>query len=117
VKEPAFPEDGDDGGFGLEEKADLGIVGGFYVGSAGRTEGGEFTRTPTEFSGFGKKIPILVVGTGPTAFYIVKSVGREPFGEAEFVGKGEVDPFALGAVPKSGVVDGEMGACGHTGRG
>jgi hypothetical protein len=117
VKKPAFSEDGNDGRFGLEEKADLGIVGGFYVGSAGRTEGGEFTGTPTEFSGFCKKIPILVVGTGPTTFHVVKAVGCEPFGEAEFVGKGEVDAFALGTVTQGGVVDGKMGPCGHTGRG
>jgi hypothetical protein len=113
VKKPTFSEDGDDGSFGFEEKADLRIVRGFYVGSTGGTEGGEFTGSPAEFSGFGEKIPILVVGTGPTAFDIVKSVGRESFGEAEFVGKGEVDPFTLSTIPKSGVVDGEMGACGH----
>jgi len=117
VKEPAFPENGDDGGFGLEEKPDLGIVGSFDVGSAGRAESGEFTGAPAEFSGFGKKIPILVVGTGPTAFHVVKSVGCEPFGETKFIGKGEVDAFALSTVAKGGVVDGEMGASGHGGRG
>jgi hypothetical protein len=117
VKKPTFSEDGDDGGLGLEEKEDLGVVGGFDIGPAGGTEGGEFTGTPVEFSSFGKKIPILVVGTGPTAFDVVKSVGREPFGEAEFVGKGEVDAFALGTVTQGGVVDGKMGPCGHTGRG
>jgi hypothetical protein len=117
VKEPAFPEDGDNRGFGLEEKTDLGIVGGLDAGSAGGAEGGEFTGTPVEFPGFGKKIPIFVVGAGPTAFHVVKSVGCEPFGETEFVGKGEVDAFALGTVPKSGVVDGKMGAYGHRGIG
>ena len=35
VQEPAFSEDGDDGGFRLEEEADLGIGGGVDVGSAG----------------------------------------------------------------------------------
>jgi len=45
----------------------------------------------------------------------VKSVGSEPFGEAEFIGKGEVDAFALSPIAKGGVVDGEMGACRHTG--
>ena len=42
VKEPAFSEDGDDGGFCFEEEADLGIGGGVDVGSAGGAEGGEF---------------------------------------------------------------------------
>jgi hypothetical protein len=117
VKKPAFSEDGNDGRFGLEEKADLGVVGGFDVRSASGAEGSKFTGAPTEFSGFGKKIPILVVGTGPTALHVVKSVGCEPFGEAEFVGKGEVDAFALGTIAKGGVVDGEMGAGGHGERG
>ena len=71
VKEPTFPEDGDDGGFGFEEEFDLGIGGGFDIRSAGGAEGGEFTGTPAEFSCFGKKIAIFVVGAGPTALDIV----------------------------------------------
>jgi len=113
VKEPTFSEDGDDGGFCLEEEADLGIGGGVDVGSAGGAEGGEFGGTPVEFSGLGEEVPILVVGTWPTAFDVVESVGGEALGEAKFIGEGEVDPFALGTIAQGGVVQGESGSGGH----
>ena len=107
VQEPAFAEDGDDGGFCFEEEADLGIGGGVDVGSAGGAEGGEFGGAPVEFSGLGKEVSILVVGAWPTAFDVVESVGSEAFGEAKFIGEGEVDAFALGTIAQGGVVKGE----------
>ena len=113
VKEPAFAEDGDDGGFCLEEEADLGIGGGVDVGSAGGAEGGEFGGAPVEFSGLGKEVSILVVGAWPTAFDVVETVGGEAFGEAKFIGKGEVNAFALGTIAQGGVVKGESGVGGH----
>lgn len=113
VKEPAFAEDGDDGGFRLEEEADLGIVGGVDVGSAGGAEGGEFGGAPVKFSGLDKEVSILVVGAWPTAFDVVESVGGEAFGEAKFIGEGEVDAFALGTIAQGGVVKGESGSGAH----
>jgi hypothetical protein len=86
MKEPAFSEDSDDGGFGFEEEFNLGIGGGFDVGSAGGAEGGEFTGTPAEFSCFCKKIAILVVRARPTSLDIVETIGGEPFGKAKFIG-------------------------------
>ncbi len=86
MKEPAFPKDSDDGGFGFEEEFDLGICGGFDIRAAGGSEGGEFTGAPAEFSCFGKKIAIFVVGSRPTAFHIVETVGGEAFGKAKFIG-------------------------------
>jgi hypothetical protein len=97
----------------LEEEADLGIVVGVDVRSAGGSEGGEFAGAPVEFSGLGKEIPILVVGAWPTAFDVVESVGSEAFGEAKFIGEGEVDAFALGTIAEGGVVKGESGVGGH----
>ena len=117
VKEPAFSEDGNDGGFRFEEETDLGVVGGFGVGAAGGAEGGEFTGTPAKFSCFDKKISIFVVGTWPTTFDIVDTVGGESFGEAKLIGKGEVNALALSAITQSSVVDGKMGSSGHRGRG
>ena len=116
VQEPAFSEDGDDGGFRLEEEADLGIGGGVDVGSAGGAEGGEFGGAPVEFSGLGKEVSILVVGAWPTAFDVVESVGGEAFGEAKFIGEGEVNAFALGTIAQGGVVKGESGVGGHRSR-
>ena len=113
VQEPAFAEDGDDGGFCFEEEADLGIGGGVDVGSAGGAEGGEFGGAPVEFSGLGKEVSILVVGAWPTAFDVVEAVGGEAFGEAKFIGEGEVDAFALGTIAQGGVVKGESGVGGH----
>jgi hypothetical protein len=113
VQEPAFPKDGDDGGFRLEEEADLGIGGGVDVGSAGGAEGGEFGGAPVEFSGLGKEVSILVVGSWPTAFDVVESVGGEAFGKAKFIGEGKVDAFALGTIAEGGVVKGESGVGGH----
>ena len=113
VQEPAFAEDGDDGGFRFEEEADLGIGGGVDVGSAGGAEGGEFGGAPVEFSGLGKEVSILVVGAWPTAFDVVESVGGEAFGEAKFIGEGEVDAFALSTIAQGGVVKGESGVGGH----
>jgi hypothetical protein len=86
VKEPAFPEDSDDGGFGFEEEFDLGIGGDLDVGSAGGAEGGQFARTPAEFSCLNKKIAIFVVGSRPTAFDVVEAIGGEAFGKAKFIG-------------------------------
>ncbi len=91
----------------------MGIVGGVDVGSAGGAEGGEFRGAPVEFSGLGKEVSILVVGTWPTAFDVVESVGGEAFGEAKFIGEGEVDAFALGTIAECGVVKGESGVGGH----
>lgn len=116
VQEPAFAEDGNDGGFCLEEEADLGIGGGVDVGSAGGTEGGEFGGAPVEFSGLGKEISVFVVGAWPTAFDVVKAVGGEAFGEAKFIGEGEVNAFALGTIAQGGVVKGESGVGGHRSR-
>jgi len=113
VKEPAFTEDGDDGGFCFEEEADLGIGGGVDVGSTGGTEGGEFGGAPVEFAGLGKEVSILVVGAWPTAFDVVEAVGGEAFGEAKFIGEGEVDAFALGTIAQGGVVESESGVGGH----
>jgi hypothetical protein len=113
VKEPAFSEDGDYGGFRLEEEADLGIGGGVNVGSAGGAEGGEFGGAPVEFSGLGKEVSIFVVGARPTAFDVVKTVGGEAFGEAKFIGEREVNAFALGTIAQGGVVEGESGVGGH----
>jgi hypothetical protein len=107
VQEPAFPKDGDDGGFRLEEEAELGIGGGVDVGSAGGAEGGEFGGAPVEFSGLGKEVSIFVVGARPTAFDVVKTVGGEAFGEAKFIGEREVNAFALGTIAQGGVVKGE----------
>jgi hypothetical protein len=86
VKEPAFSEDSDDGGFGFEEEFDLGICGGFDIRAAGGSEGGEFTGTPPEFSCLSKKIAIFVVGARPTSLHIVKTVGGEAFRKAKFIG-------------------------------
>jgi len=113
VKEPALSEDGDHGGFRLEEEADLGIGGGVDVGSAGGAEGGEFGGAPVEFSGLGKEVSIFVVGSWPTAFDVVEAVGGEAFGEAKFIRKGEVNAFALGTIAQSGVVKGESGVGVH----
>ena len=113
VKEPTFSEDGDDGGFCLEEESDLGIGGGVDVGSAGGAEGGEFGGAPVEFSGLGKEVSILVVGARPTAFDVVEAVGGEAFGEAKFIGKGEVDAFALSTIAQGGVVKRESGSGAH----
>ena len=113
VQEPAFAEDGDDGGFRLEKEADLGIGGGVDVGSAGGTEGGEFGGAPVEFSGLGKEVSILVVGAWPTAFDVVEAVGGEAFGEAKFIGEGEVNAFALSTIAQGGVVESESGVGGH----
>jgi hypothetical protein len=117
VKEPAFSEDGNNGGFRFEEETDLGVVGGFGVGATGGAKGGEFAGAPTKFSCFDKEISIFVVGTRPTAFHIVETVGGEPFGEAKLIGKGEVNALALSAITQSSVVDGKMGSSGHRGRG
>ena len=113
VKEPTFSEDGDDGGFCLEEESDLGIGGGVDVGSAGGAEGGEFGGAPVEFSGLGKEVSILVVGAWPTAFDVVEAVGGEAFSEAKFIGQGEVDTFALGTIAQGGVVKRESGSGAH----
>jgi hypothetical protein len=113
VQEPAFAEDGYDGSFRLNKEADLGIDGGVGVGSAGGAEGGEFGGAPVEFSGLGKEVSIFVVGSWPTAFDVVESVGGEAFGEAKFIGEGEVDAFALGTIAQGGVVKGEIGVGGH----
>ncbi len=113
VKEPAFSEDGDDGGFCFEEEADLGIGGGVDVGSAGGAEGGEFGGAPVEFAGLGKEVSILVVGAWPTAFDVVETVGGEAFGEAKFIGEGEVNAFALSTIAQGGVVKGEIGSGAH----
>jgi hypothetical protein len=86
MKEPAFSEDSDDGGFGFEEEFNLGIGGGFDIRAAGGSEGSKFTGAPAEFSCFGKKIAIFVVGSRPTALHIVEAVGGEPFGKAKFIG-------------------------------
>jgi hypothetical protein len=86
VKEPAFSEDGNDGGFRFEEETDLGIGRRVDVRSAGGPEGGQFARTPAEFSCLNKKIAIFVVGSRPTAFHIVETIGGEAFGKAKFIG-------------------------------
>lgn len=113
MQEPAFAKDGNDGSFRLEEEADLGIGGGVDVGSAGGAEGGEFGGAPVEFSGLGKEVSILVVGAWPTAFDVVESVGGEAFGEAKFIGQGEVNAFALSTIAQGGVVKGESGSGAH----
>ena len=66
-----------------------------------------------EFSGLGKEVSILVVGSWPTAFDVVESVGGEAFGKAKFIGEGKVDAFALGTIAEGGVVKGESGVGGH----
>jgi hypothetical protein len=86
MKEPAFSKDSDDGSFGFKEEFDLGIGRRVDVRSAGGPEGGQFTGTPAEFSCLSKKIAIFVVGSRPTAFHIVETVGGEPFGKAKFIG-------------------------------
>jgi hypothetical protein len=43
----------------------------------------------------------------------VESVGGEAFGEAKFIGEGEVNAFALGTIPQGGVVKSESGVGGH----
>jgi hypothetical protein len=86
MKEPAFSKDSNDGSFGFDEEFDLGIGRRVDVRSAGGPEGGQFTGTPADFSCLSKKIAIFVVGSRPTAFYIVETVGGEAFGKAKFIG-------------------------------
>ena len=107
AEEPAFAEDGDDGGFGFEEEADLGIGGGRGTGPAGGTEGGQLAGAPPQFFSLGEKFAVLVVRAGPTALHIMDAVSGQFFGEAELVGKGEMDALPLGAVAQGGVVDRE----------
>lgn len=113
MKEPTFTKNGDDGGLGGEEMANLGIGGGFDIGTAGGAKGGEFARAPAQFFGLGKECAIFVIGAGPTAFDIVETVVRQSLGEAEFIGERKVDPFALGAIAQGGVVKGACGGGGH----
>lgn len=64
MKEPTLSEDGDNGGFGFEQELDLGIGGGFDVGSASGAESSEFTGAPGEFSCLGKKSRSLSLDPG-----------------------------------------------------
>jgi len=62
------------------------------------------SRVVLEFFGFAEEVDVLFVGAGPAAFDVVHAEGVEALGDAEFVGEGEVDAFALGAVAEGGVV-------------
>ena len=108
VKPRGFADEGDDGRAGLEQERDLLVLGDGGVRAAGAAEGGEFGVLELELFGFAEEFDVFFVGARPAAFDVVHAEGVEALGDAEFVGEGEVDAFALRAVAEGGVVEGDV---------
>ena len=101
VEVPALAEDGDDGGSGVEELADVAVLFDGVLGEAGAAECGEFGVAQREFAGAREELLVFGVAAGPAAFNVINSEVVEFLGNEEFVLHGERDGLALRAVPES----------------
>jgi hypothetical protein len=109
VENGGLADEGDDRSLGFEEQGNLGIFFHRDVRAPGAAERGEFGVLEVEFFGFAKELDVFLVGAGPAALDVVHAEGVEALGDAELVGPGEIDAFALRAVAERGVVKGDGG--------
>ncbi len=77
------------------------------VRAARAAEGGELGVLELELLRFAEELDVLLVGAGPAALDVVHAEGVEALGDAQLVGEGKVDAFALRAVAERGVVKGD----------
>ncbi len=80
-------------------------------GAAGAAEGGDLRVLELELLRLAERLDVLGVGAGPAAFDVVHAEGVEPLRDAQFVGEGKVDAFALRSIAEGGIVKGDLGIC------
>jgi hypothetical protein len=109
VERGALADERDHGRAGFEEKGDLRVFFDRRVRAAGAAEGGELGVAELELFGLAEELDVLLVGAGPAALDVVHAEGVEALGQAQLVGEGKMDAFALRAVAERGVVKGDGG--------
>jgi hypothetical protein len=101
----AFSDDGDHGGFGVEEGAHAGVFMGFHAAAAGHAEGGDLAGFEFELWDFAEKGRVFGIGEGEAALDKIDAQEVEFLGDLQLILKGEIESFALRAVAEGGVVD------------
>src|SRR5579862_4111413 len=100
---PAFAEDGDNGGTGVGQLADIAVLFDRVLCEASGSERGELGVFEFEITSSGEEVPVFGIGAGPSAFNVVDTKLVEFVGNEDFVLDRERDGFALRAVPERGV--------------
>ena len=105
VQEPGLAHDGDHGGLGVEQHADLVVVFDRNPLLPGEAEGGDLGILPLPATGLLEEFEILGIGTRPTTFDVMHPKLIQLLRNPKLVGQGKVDAFTLGSVAEGGVVD------------
>ena len=104
LKLPAFPENRDDGCFGIDEELNLWIFFHSEISPSRRAEGRDLGVIPG-FLGRGlKKLDVLGVRPRPATFDVIDSELVESLGNSHLVQAGEEKTFTLRAIAESRIV-------------
>ena len=103
VEVPGLAEDGDDGGAGFDEGADVAVLMDGVLGEARAAECREPGVVQGEFGGALEELLVFGVAAGPAALNVIDTQLIELLGNDELVVHGERDGLALRAIAESGV--------------
>ena len=101
--------DGHDGRLRLDQQSHLVVVFNGNVFLAGGSESGEPGVLELASFGFGKELDVLGIAARPAAFNVMNSECVQLVGNAQLVGDGKVDAFALAAIAQGRIVDFDFG--------
>ena len=105
VEVPAFADDGNDFGSGIDEGFEAFVVFGFRVFSSRHTEGGDFGVFERGFSDFREECDVFGVAERVASLDVVDAELVETPGDQDFILQGQADAESLGSVAQCRVVE------------
>ena len=105
VEQPGLADHADDRGRRVEQHPYLLVLLDRHALFARETEAGDLGVLPLAAFRLLEELHVLRVRARPSAFDVVDPEGVQPLGDAQLVGQGEIDAFALRTVAERRVVD------------
>ena len=106
---PGFADKRDDRGLPFDQRLQAGVIGRFAVLAASHAEGGDFGVLERQLADFLEVLKVLGIGERIAAFDVIDAEVVQPARDQQLILEGEVNAFALAAVAKRCVVDGDAG--------